>query len=145
MTLSHRSVVRRFTNGETSGKSSSLSISDLGDGYTALVGYGHAAYAVRLPNGTTVRFDGWAFQQCRPRQHSGSATTKSNHWPAMARVGDIRVAYEHDSTGMEAALKSGADHVTDDEYLAAPSIRHVPDAAKKAYGICTSDDGPTIQ
>lgn len=119
-----------FEKGATSGKSSSMSIEQLGDGYTALVGYGHAAYAVRGPAGKIVRFDGWAFKNCRPHQRSGSMSTKTNHFAAMRSMGDVRIAYEKANTGMERDLKEGADIVTGDAHRAAPSVRQAKDTFK---------------
>jgi hypothetical protein len=127
MTLSHRDLVRRFEDGATSGESNSMSIADLGDGWTALMGYGHAAYLVRNPQGTIVKFAGWHFKA--PGGHSGSMTTKSSHFPAFRTLGEITVAYSKDRTTSERHLKANADVVTDEHRFSAPKRRN----AKKAF------------
>lgn len=105
-----------------------MSIRELDDGYTALVGYGHAVYAVRKDD-CIVRFDGWHFKSAR--RYSGTTTVKSNHFPALRGIGDIRVAYTEDQTDSESRLKERAD-IVHSKNFAAPKVRHAIKAFEEA-------------
>lgn len=59
MSYSQSELGDRFARGATGGAASNVKIRD-GDGYTALVGYGHALYALRDDQtGNIVAFTGW--------------------------------------------------------------------------------------
>lgn len=135
MVQSHRNLARAFARGDTSGQSSSMSIMELADGVTALVGYGHAVYAIRDSDGTVYRFDGWAFKGTRPRNRSGSMTVKANHWPALrGSFADVAVSDTSPSTSMERHLKESADVLTGDAHKSAPSTSNAMGALTWAAG-----------
>lgn len=53
-------LARRFYRGDTTAPSASnVTLEQLGDGWTGLVGYGWALYAARSPDGTVIYFEGW--------------------------------------------------------------------------------------
>jgi len=55
---SQRNLGRMFKRGETSGTASNVEIRDFGN-FTAIVGYGHAVYAVRVKDTGEVIGFGW--------------------------------------------------------------------------------------
>lgn len=138
MTKSHRTLVHEFENGATTGKSNSMSITELDDGHTALLGYGHAVYAVRTPDGRIVRFDGWAFQA--GRRNGGSMTTKSSHFAAMRTLGDVRVAYNKPRTDMERSMLRNADVVAESLAVSAPKRRDAVNATAQALAMADTAD-----
>jgi len=75
MPHSQKELGQMFRNGATSGTASNVEIHDLGDGATALVGYGHAVYACRLSDGTVISYLGWANRD-NTRPNAGSMSTK---------------------------------------------------------------------
>ena len=57
--VSQATLAQKFKNGDTSGQASNVSIVRLVGGWTALVGYGWAVYAVRVNNGNIHVYPGW--------------------------------------------------------------------------------------
>jgi hypothetical protein len=56
--LSNLDLVERFARGFERGASNRMEIKRDGN-ETIIVGYGHAVYARRKPNGTIILYDGW--------------------------------------------------------------------------------------
>lgn len=57
--MSQSDCARRFEEGATSGRASNVHIAELSGGWTALVGYGWAVYAVRDNSGTIHAYPDW--------------------------------------------------------------------------------------
>lgn len=75
--ISQKDVAVAFGKGELFGKASNFEIECFehkGNMWTMLVGYGHACYALRSPEGHITFFSGW---------RGYSATTTSKHLPAV--------------------------------------------------------------
>lgn len=56
--LSNQELVERFARGFGQGASNRMEIKKDGN-ETVIVGYGHAIYARRKPNGSIILYDGW--------------------------------------------------------------------------------------
>lgn len=56
---SQETLAQKFQAGDKSGQASNVSIVRLVGGWTALVGYGWAVYAVRVNNGNIHVYPGW--------------------------------------------------------------------------------------
>lgn len=56
--LSNEQLVERFVRGFRKGESNRMEIRQDGN-ETIIVGYGHAIYARRKPNGNIILYDGW--------------------------------------------------------------------------------------
>lgn len=78
MGYSQTELGRRFRNGET-GTASNLKVKEDGDGGLKLVGYGHALYAYRYPDGHTIYFSGWYDRSQTTKCHLTKTGVKTKH------------------------------------------------------------------
>lgn len=126
MAYSHQEVRSRFERGETTGKGHNMHIEQHND-WTLLVGYGHAVYAARSPEGRIVTFLGWKNKSVTGnsggwrgggRSWAGSTSTKQHPVP----MSDVLVAYRGGSTNMERQHRERADIVTGVDRFAAPQL-----------------------
>lgn len=98
---SHTALGHRFFMGTTSDSASNVEIiKDEFDG-AMLVGYGHAVYAYRFPDGTTLGFMGWSDPE-NVRQHAGSKTTVQHY--RKLRI-EVESEFLVEGTGQNAAPK----------------------------------------
>lgn len=72
MTYTNDTLIRRFVDGEESGKSNRMAIAAF-EGWTLLWGYGHALYAARRDDGCLFVYNGW----------NGRSQTTSTHMNAL--------------------------------------------------------------
>lgn len=75
--VSQTQLAEQFRTGETSGAASNVAIQEASDGGTLLVGYGHAVYAYRSPEGRITAFEGWTYSGNPIRPNAGSTSTKT--------------------------------------------------------------------
>lgn len=68
---------QRFFDGKT-GRASNLKVVEDEYGGLMVVGFGHAVYAYRFPDGTTLGFLGW-YNEDNERKHAGSQATKAQY------------------------------------------------------------------
>lgn len=128
MAYSQHDLARRFKNGETTGTASNMKIVELRDGSTALVGYGHAVYALRKPDGHITVYAGWYMRNAS--RWAGSQSTKSQ-FSQFRSIGDKTVAYSSASTSAERQMQDQADVVTSNTTACAPKLRQVHKEAKE--------------
>jgi len=71
MTYSNADLVRRFAEGESTGKASNMEIVETDGGDRAIVGYGHAVYALSAGDDRfdDVVFVGWSGASSSTTQH----------------------------------------------------------------------------
>ena len=93
MAYSQRELGERFKNGETSGTASNVTIRDYNEDFTALIGYGHACYAIRdKRTGEVFSFMGWdRYSQSTTQQYTvlglrGDDVTSVNESPSARDV-----------------------------------------------------------
>ena len=75
MGYSQRELAQRFKDGASNIEASNVTVEEHDWGGTMLVGYGHAVYAYRFPNGFIITFRGW-YKGCGEGRRSGSQSTK---------------------------------------------------------------------
>lgn len=117
MTYSNDNLIRRFVDGETSGKCNRMAIAEY-DGWTLLWGYGHALYAARRKDdGLMFVYDGWYGRSQTTSTHLNKLKGK-----AKGRYGEprddgdgLRVLVGDDSAQLEAAPPSGRQLIIVDE------------------------------
>ena len=117
MTYSNESLVRRFVDGETSGKCNRMAIAEF-EGWTLLWGYGHALYAARRQDdGLMFVYYGWYGRSETTSTHLNKLKGK-----AKGRYGEprddgegLRVVVGDDSAELESAPPSGHRLVVVDE------------------------------
>lgn len=104
--LSQSNLANRFRDGATSGRASNVQIVELCGGWTALVGYGWAAYAVRTNDGTIHYYKGWygysPSTSCQLTAMSLEGTADVIHDDA-AEVSEFNVSSVSDMPDPEAA------------------------------------------
>ncbi len=125
MPVAQRTLADRFARGETTGTASNMRIHEDGD-WTLLVGYGHAVYAARSPDGRIYVFDGWAMR--KTRRWAGSQSTKGQ-MSQLRHIADVKIAYDMADTAAERSYKDSADVVSDLIDVAAPKTRSFDDEA----------------
>lgn len=77
MTLTNANLIRRFVDGETSGKCNRMAISEF-EGWTLLWGYGHALYAARRQDdGLMFVYKGWYGRSQTTSTHLNKLTGKA--------------------------------------------------------------------
>jgi len=87
---SQRELGRAFHRGQTSGTASNVEIEDFGD-FTALLGYGHAVYAVRLKDtGEVIGFGWYGYSQSTSCQLSKMGITEDFETRPSSRQSNLR-------------------------------------------------------
>lgn len=135
MTLSNSNLIRRFVDGETSGKCNRMAIAEF-EGWTLLWGYGHALYAARRQDdGLLVVYDGW----------NGYSQTTSTHMNALTGKAEDRYGEPTDDGHQFRVVVDGEG---DGEILEEPPRGHlllvVDEAPGCEYGTLDAEGRPEI-
>jgi hypothetical protein len=84
MSYSQTKLGRRFRNGKT-GSASNVKVEEDRDGGLKMVGYGHALYAYRYPDGYTIFFEGWNGRSQSTNQHLSKTGVSTNYDKAVSK------------------------------------------------------------
>jgi hypothetical protein len=84
MGYSQTELGRRFRNGKT-GTASNVEVKEDNQGELKMVGYGHALYAYRYPDGYTIFFGGWHGRSQSTNQQLSKTGISTNYDKAVAK------------------------------------------------------------